>query len=154
MQARLDMARDESLLLVADGDPKDTEPQRVFAYGGSTRLDWGGAGRSQPDEGAVPHAPNGWYLSGVVVDSECRRAGIGRALTLARVAAWQQLESESRGQHLRYVVNALNRASIALRDSLGFELESKEFLIPGVTFSGGRGLLFRLRAEDSPMPSK
>ncbi len=83
--------------------------------------------------------PSGWYLTGVVVTAGARRAGIGRALTLARMKARRAAQ-----EPLRFVANVQNRASCDLHLALGFELEAKEFYMPGVTFRGGEGLLFCL----------
>ncbi len=39
--------------------------------------------------------------------------------------------------------NARNRASIALHAAFGFEEVTRDFEVPGVTFEGGVGVLFR-----------
>ena len=44
-----------------------------------------------------------------------------------------------------FVVNADNRASIDLHAPLGFREATRDFVQPGVTFSGrGQGILFRV----------
>lgn len=84
------------------------------------------------------NAPDGWYLSGVAVDPSARRQGIGRALTRAR-CAWV-LE---RADHVYYVVNAANRASQDLHATLGFVEVTRDFEVPGLTFTGAEGILCR-----------
>jgi hypothetical protein len=50
---------------------------------------------------------------------------------------------------IRFCVNLKNRASIALHEQFGFRLETTDFRIPGVTFEGGRGGLYRLSIDHS-----
>lgn len=38
----------------------------------------------------------------------------------------------------------MDRASVALHEELGFILHTTDFRIPGVTFAGGAGALYRL----------
>lgn len=83
------------------------------------------------------NAPSGWYLTGVVVDPAVRRRGVGRLLTRARL-----IELRRRGvRQVWYFANALNQASLALHAHLGFGEITRDFAIPGVTFSGGQGAL-------------
>lgn len=83
------------------------------------------------------NAPDGWYLSGVVVDVRFRRRGIGRALTQARCAwAWQH------ERIIYYVAGAANRASNDLHRELGFREVTRDFVLPGVTFARDDGVLF------------
>lgn len=89
------------------------------------------------------NAPDGWYLSGVVVHPEYRRRGIGRRLTQARVD-WV-LEREP---FAHYVVSASNRASRTLHAQLGFvEVAHEDFVVPGVVFTNHDGILCRLGAR-------
>jgi ribosomal protein S18 acetylase RimI-like enzyme len=92
-------------------------------------------------------APEGWYLGGVVVAAAYRRRGLGRELTRRRLdwlrergvdAAW-------------YFVNADNRASIDLHAAFGFREMTRDFVRPGVTFSGrGVGILYRAELDAVP----
>lgn len=88
------------------------------------------------------NAPDGWYLSGVVVAPAFRRRGIGRRLTQARVE-WV-LE---RGEPAFYAVSGSNRASRALHAELGFRELTDDFTIPGVVFGRGDGILCRVDAR-------
>ncbi len=117
----------------------ESKSGQLLAFGAIEKLAFAEAGASESDGPAL--VPDGWYLTGVVVTPSARRAGIATALTLARVA------NHSAVSPLRFVVNANNRASIALHDALGFEFESQDFTMPGVTFTGGKGHLFRLGSE-------
>lgn len=99
--------------------------------------------RWEADELGLPgprRPPAGWYLSGVVVRPDLRRRGIARALTALRI---EDLRGEAAG--LLYFVNARNRASIDLHAAFGFEELTRDFEIPGISFEGGEGILFRLR---------
>ena len=93
------------------------------------------------DSDATEHdAPAGWYLGGVVVAPAHRRLGIASALTRVRLE-WLR----SRTDCAFYVANALNRASLDLHSKLGFRERSREFRFPGVSFTGGVGVLSELR---------
>jgi ribosomal protein S18 acetylase RimI-like enzyme len=89
-------------------------------------------GRLNPrvgDPGGV--APEGWYLTGVVVDPARRRRGVGSRLTRVRLA-WLA----GRTDQVWYFVSALNRASIDLHAGFGFRLVARGVSFPGVTVSG------------------
>lgn len=88
------------------------------------------------------NAPDGWYLSGVVVAPAFRRRGIGRRLTQARID-WV-LEREASAH---YVVSRSNQASRTLHAELGFSEVSDDFVLPGVVFSNHDGILCRLDAR-------
>lgn len=88
------------------------------------------------------NAPDGWYLSGVVVAPAHRRRGIGRRLTQARID-WV-LEREPAAH---YVVSASNPASRTLHAELGFVEVTDDFVVPGVVFARHDGLLCRLDAR-------
>ena len=90
-----------------------------------------------PDRAPAHAAPEGWYLSGVVVSSQHRRRGVGTALTLERLRWLSQ-----RAARAYYFANALNRASIDLHARLGFTEMAHDFWYPGATFTGGAGILF------------
>ncbi|HEX4213614.1 MAG TPA: GNAT family N-acetyltransferase [Candidatus Dormibacteraeota bacterium] len=98
----------------------------VAAYGRAARLEGEGC-------------PEGWYLAGLVVSPRFRRHGIGRALTIARL----ELVAE-RADEAFYFANERNRATIDLHSALGFSELTREFTVPGVSFEGGAGILFRI----------
>lgn len=81
-------------------------------------------------------APDGWYLTGLVVGPQWRRRGIGRALTAARLE-WLR----PRTREVWYFATALNRPSMDLHREFGFVEVSRDFEIPGVSFTGGVGVL-------------
>jgi GNAT superfamily N-acetyltransferase len=83
-------------------------------------------------------APEGWYLTGLIVTPNVRRRGVGRALTEARLE-W----IASRSGSAYYFANALNRVSIELHGQLGFVETTRDFAFPGVVFEGGPGVLYR-----------
>jgi len=90
-----------------------------------------------------PHVPRGWYLTGIIVDPQHRRRGIGAALTESRL----QWISE-RAREVFYFANSLNRVSIELHQHFGFQEICRDFKYPGATFSGGGGgVLFRLSLD-------
>lgn len=120
----------DNLLFVA------TAGDRMVGYG---RLSW-----LTPQADGGRRAPDGWYLSGVVVDPSARRQGVGRALTRARcVWVW------GRKQTVYYVANAGNRASIDLHREIGFYEVTRDFAMPGVTFSGEAGGVLFAATESS-----
>lgn len=83
-------------------------------------------------------APAGHYLGGVTVDPVFRRRGLGAALTEARLEwIWQ------RTSHAWYIVNAQNRASIALHERWDFEEVARGERFHATTFTGGVGVLLR-----------
>ncbi|MGE5176131.1 MAG: N-acetyltransferase family protein [Hyphomicrobiales bacterium] len=92
----------------------------------------------RPADSGASDAPEGWYLTGVVVRPDRRRLGAGAALTRARLA-WITARSPA----AYYVVNERNRASIDLHRAFGFEEVARDVRIPGVRFEGGEGVLFR-----------
>lgn len=93
-------------------------------------------------QGAGGDAPTGWYLTGLVVAPTARRHGVGAVLTEERIARLSLMTQE-----VWYFANSSNQATIALHASLGFALQARDFNIPGVTFEGGQGALFRLSIE-------
>ncbi|MFT7487096.1 MAG: ribosomal protein S18 acetylase RimI-like enzyme [Candidatus Paceibacteria bacterium] len=128
MSRRLDFSAEKGRLFVAEG-----EDGGLLGYGASAYMNF-------PRDGTLPEPVHDcWYLTGVVVTPSARRASIGRALTVARIDAWS-----SCGGPLRFVANANNRPSIVLHEELGFELEAREFNMPGVEFTSSKGLLYRL----------
>jgi GNAT superfamily N-acetyltransferase len=83
-------------------------------------------------------APEGWYLSGVVVSPAVRRRGVGAALTAARLE-WLAARDVSR---VYYFANARNRTSIDLHAAFGFVEVTRDFTHPHAQFEGGVGVLF------------
>ena len=102
---------------------------------------------ARPEDASPDHQPEGWYLSGVIVDEEYRRRGIAKALCEARLEFVAQ-----RANEVFYIANVRNRPSIELHAKLGFEELTREFYSPRVTYTGGAGALFRL--ELHPRPSQ
>lgn len=93
----------------------------------------------------VNHGPAGFYLTGVTVLSNYRRAGLGRSFTVSRLD-WIR----KRADEAWYFANADNRTSIQLHLEFGFEEVWRAQVIHGVTFDGGEGILFRSSLDDSP----
>jgi len=106
--------------------------QRAGEIVGYARLAW-----QTPGANGGRNAPDGFYFSGIFVHPAHRRRGIGRALTLAR-AQW----TAQRRERAFFVVNAANHASMDLHRELGFREVSRDFDFPGITFTGGEGVLF------------
>jgi len=101
-------------------------------------IGYGKAAYFTPPAGSAPNvAPEGWYLTGVVVRPEFRRRGVGKALTTARLA-W----IAARSAIVYYVANERNRVSIELHRAFGFSERTRDFYHPGVSFTDGAGILF------------
>jgi GNAT superfamily N-acetyltransferase len=83
--------------------------------------------------------PEGWYLGGVVVRPSNRRRGVGRALTGGRIE-WLR----SRTHTVYYFASAQNEVTIDLHRPFGFVEVGRGIVVPGVSFTGGVGVLFRL----------
>ena len=118
--------------------PPAPDDLRVVALLGNEVAGYGRASRFAPAADAPPGAaPAGWYLFGVTVAPRFRRRGIARALTRAR------LDHIARhADRAYYFASALNRASIELHCEFGFVELTREFRFPGVSFTGGTGILF------------
>ena len=84
-------------------------------------------------------SPQGWYLTGVVVDPGFRRRGVGFKLTAERL---QWIAERSRFAY--YFSNARNRVSTALHERFGFVEVARGSELAGVSFVGGEGILFQL----------
>jgi ribosomal protein S18 acetylase RimI-like enzyme len=95
----------------------------------------------------LPGVPDGYYLGGVVVGPQWRRRGIGSLLTTHRIeAAWA-----AGAETVYYFANSRNEASISMHLGFGFRELQRPFAFPGVTFTGGVGVLFGLpRPAASP----
>lgn len=98
----------------------------VVGYGVAARID--------SPEG--DYVPAGWYLAGALVHPAWRRRGLGAALADARLAALTD-----RTDTVRAFTAAVNQASQALLRARGFVPEADDVRVPGVTFTGGRGVL-------------
>ena len=122
---------------------RDIENGEHFLVVAERRDDVVGYGRArlfEPEPQApVDTAPRGYYLTGVFVVPHERHAGIGTALTQARLD-WIR----TRAADAWFFANARNAASIALHERFGFEEVTRHFSVPGLTFEGGKGILFRL----------
>ena len=151
---RDDLAQTGALAALREGGPGadwvaqhrrrfDTEGNQLFVveYEGDV-VGYGWVSYLTPVEHGGRNAPDGWYLSGVVVAPAFRRRGVGRRLTQARVE-WV-LE---RGEPAFYAVSGSNRASRALHAELGFRELTDDFTIPGVVFGRGDGILCRVDAR-------
>src|SRR5581483_7229910 len=90
-------------------------------------------------------APAGYYLTGVLVAPAHRRLGVGEQLTRARMG-W----AAERAEEMWYFTNAGNRASLRLHEALGFTEVTRDFVFPGVTFTGGVGVLCRTELARVP----
>jgi ribosomal protein S18 acetylase RimI-like enzyme len=113
----------------------------VVGYG---RAAW----KTYGSDPAARNAPSAWSLAGLLVAPEHRRRGVGLALTLHRLEVPPLCDAGD----VWYFANARNRASLRLHSRLGFEEVTRDFRIPGVTFSGGTGILCRRRAGRGVSP--
>lgn len=86
----------------------------------------------------VDHGPAGFYLTGVTVLSDYRRAGLGRSFTVARLD-WIR----ERANEVWYFASSVDQSSIELHLAFGFEEVQRARAIQGVTFDSGEGILFR-----------
>jgi len=118
----------------------------VVAERERTVLGFGKIGRFEPPLHAPSNvAPAGWYLTGLVVAPRFRRLGVGDALTEERLR-W----IAGRSPAAYYFANAQNGATIALHRKHGFVEVTRSFHFPGVSFQGGRGILFRVDLGRGP----
>jgi len=95
---------------------------------------------TQPPDAPTDAAPGGYYLTGVFIRPDRRRAGLGAAITDARLRWISERATEA-----WFFANARNSASIELHRRFGFEEVTRRFSFPGATFSGGEGILYRSR---------
>jgi len=125
-QARLaeDLGRPDSCLLVAD------DQGQITGYGRARRFD-------PPSGGPANLAPAGYYLTGLLVHPDHRGHGTGEQLTRCRMA-W----TATRAPEIWYFTNAANLTSQRLHQRLGFREITRDFTYPGVTFTGGTGILY------------
>jgi len=117
-------AADQELLVAEVGG-------RIAGYGRSARL-------------ALPGLPEGWYLTGLVVATDCRRRGAGLALTHTRLE-----RGLARAPRVLYFATAVNTVTIALHERLGFREVARGIVAPGTSFTGGVGVLFECTRDDA-----
>jgi len=109
----------------------------VIARHHGIAIGYGKADHRQPVT-AEDAAPEGCYLTGVVVLPTWRRHGIGSELTLRlRDWIWQHEE------HAWSVTNHQNMASVAMHERLGFKPVDQAASYLGIDFEGGLGILLR-----------
>jgi ribosomal protein S18 acetylase RimI-like enzyme len=109
---------------------------------------FGKCGYCKPPEDAPPNAaPEGWYLTGVIVAPKFRRRRIGNQLTKTRLQWLARRTSKA-----YYFASAQNRVTIELHRQFGFVEVTRDFYFPNVTFSGGVGILFRVELTSRSLP--
>jgi ribosomal protein S18 acetylase RimI-like enzyme len=142
-QARLhdDLSAAGRCVLVAADDSPAGHPGGSGAgddrLGGGQIVGYGRVRHFEPGPQAPPDvAPAGYYLSGIVVHPDRRHQRIGERLTRARMTWASAFASEA-----WYFTNAANQASLRLHQRLGFRAVTRDFTFPGVTFTGGIGVL-------------
>jgi ribosomal protein S18 acetylase RimI-like enzyme len=124
-------------------DVENPERQLVVAETESGIGAYGRARLFEPGSDAPGDtAPRGYYLTGLFVRPDLRRAGIGAALTEARLRWIFESADEA-----WFFANARNSASIALHRRFGFDEMTRQFSFPGLVFRGGEGILFKLRLQ-------
>lgn len=117
----------------------------AFVRGASDVGELVGWGKTHSWDYADGAAPTGHYLGGVTVRPDCRRKGIGTALTQARLDwIWR------RASEAWYVVNASNLASIGLHRRWGFAEVARAPGFHTTTFDGGVGILMRADRPGAP----
>lgn len=95
-------------------------------------------------------APEGWYLTGVLVSPEARRCGVGSALVAHRLAWLSRMTDR-----VYYVASEDNLTSIALHQTFGFRERTRPFAMPGARFEADDGILFEAhfaRRPSGPVP--
>jgi ribosomal protein S18 acetylase RimI-like enzyme len=116
----------------------------LVAQCGERLAGFGRAGYFDPPAGAPANtAPAGWYLLGLIIAPPYRRRGLGHELTRRRLQ-WISEKSEE----AFYFANARNRATIALHDRFGFTAVTRDFFFPQAAFSGGAGILYRVKLRE------
>lgn len=128
------------LPLVTQGIERSLEGQSLVLVA-CVDGDVGGYGRASyftPPVGSTPDtAPEGWYLTGLVVKPAYQRRGVGSALTRARLE-WIR----ERSTQAFYFANTNNLATIDLHKEFGFRELTRNFTYPNAVFEGGAGVLF------------
>jgi ribosomal protein S18 acetylase RimI-like enzyme len=111
---------------------------RIVGFGRSRRFE-------RPPACPADVAPGGWYLLGVQVSPDFRRARIGTALTRVRLR-W----IARRADEAFYFTQAENRASILLHRHLGFREIARDLEFPGAPAGPDARLFFRLDLRSTP----
>lgn len=122
-----------SRLAIEQADP---ERLLVVAEIDDTLVGHACAGWQHFDQRLARNIKDGWYLTGIIVDPDHRRCGVGRHLVQARLD-WLS----TRADRAWYFASAQNEASLELHREFGFSEVSRSFEVPGVTFTGGVGVL-------------
>lgn len=108
-------------------------PALMAAGGGAAVVGWA---KTHYWDFADGPAPDGHYLAGVTVLPDFRRKGLAAELTATRLEwIWD------RADRAWYVVNARNRASLALHARWGFREVARGPSFHSVMFDGGEGVL-------------
>lgn len=89
--------------------------------------------------------PEGWYLTGVIVDPTWRRRGLGEVLTAARLD-WLRRRTDA----AYYVASRENRASIALHERFGFHELARGFTYERAGLTPERSVAYELILPSSP----
>jgi GNAT superfamily N-acetyltransferase len=128
------LADSDRILLVAECEA------RVIAFGRATYVE---RDRSSAQDSAGLR-PEGWYLTGLIVDADYRRLGVGHELSRRRLEWIARQATQA-----FYFSNSNNRPSIDLHARFGFKESIRDFSFPGVTFSGGGcGILYSVDLLD------
>src|SRR5437867_5956164 len=106
--------------------------RRVVGFGKTAYL-------RRPPEAPRHCIPDGWYLTGLVVDPTLRRRGVGHELTRARLEVLF-----TRVATAYYFATAINGPTIALHERFGFREVARDIWAPGASFTGGVGVRFEL----------
>ncbi|HAM44048.1 MAG TPA: N-acetyltransferase [Propionibacteriaceae bacterium] len=117
-------------------DQADPERLLVVAEIDGTVVGHACAGWQHFDRHLAHNVKDGWYLTGVIVEPDSRRRGVGRHLVQARLD-WLS----TRADRAWYFASAQNEASLQLHREFGFSEVTRTFEVPGVTFTGGVGVL-------------
>ncbi|MFT3886632.1 MAG: GNAT family N-acetyltransferase [Arachnia sp.] len=130
--------------LAAFGRRAEQSPVTTFvAHHGARLAGYGALGRLEVScPAAALDGSAVWCFTGVVVAPTYRRRGVALALTRHRLD-WLR----GRATSVYSFANAANLASIALHERAGFREVSREFTVPGVSFAGGVGVLFRAEIQ-------
>lgn len=125
--------------LLAQRSEGKSVDMKVAEFGGQV-IGFGKSGHISPPVSAPPNCiPEGWYLTGVVVDPKFRRKRVGYELTHARIE-WLFRRTSS----VYYFANSRNLPTIALHNHFGFTEVARDIYVPKVTFTDGIGVLFKL----------
>lgn len=90
-----------------------------------------------PEDAAADCAPAGWYLVGMFVAPAWRRAGVARALTVARMRWLRDRDARD----VRIFARADNAPIMRLMEGFDFVEETRAFSYPGVKFGPAGGVL-------------